>query len=193
MTDARQTLLAKAHELLPSWFTDRLAGEPARFSLLLDTRHVLVIDGVTGVRQAANGDVWIDVEMLVPFRKDGFPWGHFPVVKTAAPDRAMCSINAARVVAVGTTVTRVLEHLHAADPAQRIAPGLHRGATDIFIHPPYQFGAVGGLLTNFHLPQSTLLMLVCAFAGRDLVLEAYRQAVAQAYRFYSYGDCMLLV
>ncbi|MEI7954582.1 MAG: tRNA preQ1(34) S-adenosylmethionine ribosyltransferase-isomerase QueA [Verrucomicrobiota bacterium] len=100
---------------------------------------------------------------------------------------------AARVVAVGTTVTRVLEHLHAADPAQRIAPGLHRGATDIFIHPPYQFGAVGGLLTNFHLPQSTLLMLVCAFAGRDLVLEAYRQAVAQAYRFYSYGDCMLLV
>jgi len=101
--------------------------------------------------------------------------------------------TAARVVAVGTTVTRVLEHLHTAHPAPRIAPGPHRGATDIFIHPPYQFGAVGGLLTNFHLPQSTLLMLVCAFAGRDLVLEAYRQAVAQRYRFYSYGDCMLLV
>ena len=100
---------------------------------------------------------------------------------------------AARVVAVGTTVTRVLEHLHAARPAPRIAPGAQRGATDIFIHPPYQFGAVGALLTNFHLPQSTLLMLVCAFAGRELVLEAYRQAVAQRYRFYSYGDCMLLV
>jgi len=100
---------------------------------------------------------------------------------------------AARVVAVGTTVTRVLEHLHTGDAAPRIAPGLHRGATDIFIHPPYEFGAVGALLTNFHLPQSTLLMLVCAFAGRDLVLEAYRQAVAERYRFYSYGDCMLLV
>lgn len=101
---------------------------------------------------------------------------------------------AARVVAVGTTVTRVLEHLHTAhDTTQRIAPGHHCGATDIFIYPPYAFGAVGGLLTNFHLPQSTLLMLVCAFAGRELVLEAYRQAVAQRYRFYSYGDCMLLV
>ena len=100
---------------------------------------------------------------------------------------------AARVVAVGTTVTRVLECLHASTPAPRIAPGPHCGSTDIFIHPPYQFGAVGGLLTNFHLPQSTLLMLVCAFAGRELVLEAYHQAVAQRYRFYSYGDCMLLV
>ena len=100
---------------------------------------------------------------------------------------------AARVVAVGTTVTRVLESLRTADPGLRIAPGEHRGATDIFIHPPYQFGAVGGLLTNFHLPQSTLLMLVCAYAGHELVLDAYRQAVAARYRFYSYGDCMLLI
>jgi len=100
---------------------------------------------------------------------------------------------AARVVAVGTTVTRVLESLRAADGSHRIDPGTHRGETDIFIHPPYQFGVAGGLLTNFHLPQSTLLMLVCAFAGSELVLEAYRQAVAQRYRFYSYGDCMLLL
>jgi len=100
MNDSRQTFLARARELLPSWFTDRLGGEPARFSLLLDTRHVLVIDAVTGVRQAANGDVWVDVELLIPFRKDGFPWGHFPVVKTTGSDRAACSINAARVVAV---------------------------------------------------------------------------------------------
>ncbi len=100
---------------------------------------------------------------------------------------------AARVVAVGTTVTRVLESLRAADGLHRIPPGDHRGETDIFIHPPYQFGAAGGLLTNFHLPQSTLLMLVCAFAGRGLVLDAYRQAVADHYRFYSYGDCMLLI
>ncbi len=102
-------------------------------------------------------------------------------------------INAAgRVVAVGTTVTRVLESL--AGGKQRIATDAKlSGATDIFLHPPYRFQAVDGLLTNFHLPQSTLIMLVSAFASRELVLEAYRQAVAEKYRFYSYGDCMLIV
>jgi S-adenosylmethionine:tRNA ribosyltransferase-isomerase len=66
-------------------------------------------------------------------------------------------------------------------------------ATDIFIYPSYQFHAVDRLLTNFHLPRSTLLMLVAAFAGREFVLEAYREAVRQGYRFYSYGDCMLIL
>ena len=105
-------------------------------------------------------------------------------------------VNAARrVVAVGTTVTRVLEALgrQAAGSGMRLAENEHAGATDIFIYPPYEFRVVGGLLTNFHLPQSTLIMLVSAFAGRDLTLEAYRQAVAHRYRFYSYGDCMLVV
>ena len=96
--------------------------------------------------------------------------------------------TAKRVIAVGTTVTRVLESL-----GPQLPPEGHSGATDIFIHPPYRFGVIDGLLTNFHLPQSTLIMLVCAFAGRDLVMEAYRQAVEQRYRFYSYGDCMLLI
>lgn len=106
---------------------------------------------------------------------------------------AAARINAAgRAVAVGTTVTRVLESL--ADDGQRIAKDATlSGATDIFIHPPYRFQAVDALLTNFHLPQSTLIMLVSAFAGRELTLEAYRQAVAERYRFYSYGDCMLIV
>ncbi len=99
---------------------------------------------------------------------------------------------AGRVIAVGTTVTRVLEAV-AAEHAGRLPEGGASGETDIFIHPPYDFRVVGGLLTNFHLPQSTLIMLVSAFAGRELVLEAYRQAVAERYRFYSYGDCMLLV
>jgi S-adenosylmethionine:tRNA ribosyltransferase-isomerase len=67
------------------------------------------------------------------------------------------------------------------------------GATDIFIHPPYQFRAVDVLLTNFHLPKSTLLMLISALAGREFVLRAYREAVEQQYRFYSYGDCMLIL
>ncbi len=96
-------------------------------------------------------------------------------------------VNAAgRVVAVGTTVTRVLESI--GRPVTE-----RRGETDIFIHPQYEFGVVGGQLTNFHLPQSTLIMLVCAFAGKELVMEAYRQAVGERYRFFSYGDCMLLV
>jgi S-adenosylmethionine:tRNA ribosyltransferase-isomerase len=101
--------------------------------------------------------------------------------------------TASRVVAVGTTVTRVLESLGGLEAGKRIEEKAHVGETDIFIHPPYNFRVVGGLLTNFHLPQSTLIMLVSAFAGKELVLEAYRKAVEERYRFYSYGDCMLLV
>ena len=106
-------------------------------------------------------------------------------------------INAAgRVVAVGTTVTRVLEHLggsRIADCGLRIEEAVHRGETDIFIYPPHEFRVVDALLTNFHLPESTLIMLVSALAGREAVLAAYREAVRERYRFYSYGDCMLVV
>lgn len=102
--------------------------------------------------------------------------------------------QAERVVAVGTTVTRVLEHLgKRAEAGRRLTEALQQGETDIFIYPPYRFRVVGGLLTNFHLPESTLIMLVSAFAGRELVMEAYREAVRERYRFYSYGDCMLLL
>lgn len=105
------------------------------------------------------------------------------------PAATVSAIQACRrVVAVGTTVVRVLETC-ARDGALRAGSG----ATDIFIHPPYRFRAVDALLTNFHLPKSTLLMLASAFAGRDLVLEAYREAVRERYRFFSYGDCMLIV
>jgi S-adenosylmethionine:tRNA ribosyltransferase-isomerase len=100
--------------------------------------------------------------------------------------------NAGRVIAVGTTVTRVLESL-ASDTARISPDATMTGETAIFLHPPHRFKAVDGLLTNFHLPQSTLIMLVSAFAGRELTLEAYRQAVAEKYRFYSYGDCMLII
>jgi S-adenosylmethionine:tRNA ribosyltransferase-isomerase len=104
-------------------------------------------------------------------------------------------INAAnRVIAVGTTVARVLEAVAREAPnGCRVPPGGASGETDIFIYPPHQFRAIDGLLTNFHLPQSTLIMLVSALAGRDQVLNAYREAVAERYRFYSYGDCMLVM
>jgi S-adenosylmethionine:tRNA ribosyltransferase-isomerase len=92
-----------------------------------------------------------------------------------------------RIVAVGTTTTRTLEHIAA---IHRIEP--HSGSTSIFIQPGHQFQLVNALLTNFHLPKSTLLMLVSAFASRESVLAAYNHAVQQHYRFFSYGDCMFL-
>ncbi len=95
-----------------------------------------------------------------------------------------------RVVAVGTTAVRTLEYSAGKAGDGRIQPEC--GETDLFIYPGYQFRVVGALLTNFHLPRSTLLMLVCAFAGREWVMEAYKHAVEQQYRFYSYGDCMFL-
>ena len=95
-----------------------------------------------------------------------------------------------RVIAVGTTTVRALESL-TRDPAGRVQPA--SGETRLFIHPGHEFRVVTGLVTNFHLPKSSLLMLVCAFAGRDVVLEAYRAAVEMRYRFYSYGDAMLVV
>jgi S-adenosylmethionine:tRNA ribosyltransferase-isomerase len=92
-------------------------------------------------------------------------------------------------VAVGTTTTRALES--AASPAGEVKA--QSGLASLTIVPGYQFRVVDGLLTNFHLPQSSLLMLVSAFAKREFVLRAYEHAVKERYRFYSYGDCMLLI
>jgi S-adenosylmethionine:tRNA ribosyltransferase-isomerase len=88
---------------------------------------------------------------------------------------------------VGTTSVRTIE-------TAMLRGGLSptRGETNLFIYPGFHFHGTGALLTNFHLPQSSLLMLVCAFAGRELTLAAYRHAVAERYRFFSYGDCMLI-
>jgi S-adenosylmethionine:tRNA ribosyltransferase-isomerase len=94
-----------------------------------------------------------------------------------------------RIVAVGTTVVRTLETV--ADRTGLVRPG--EGETDLFVTPGYTFRAVDAMLTNFHLPRSTLLMMVSAFAGREFVLDAYRQAIAELYRFFSYGDCMLIL
>jgi S-adenosylmethionine:tRNA ribosyltransferase-isomerase len=93
-----------------------------------------------------------------------------------------------RVVAVGTTTVRTLEY--SARTSSRVQPG--SGESDLFIYPGYKFRIVGAMLTNFHLPQSTLLMLVCALGGTERVMAAYRNPVERGYRFYSYGDCMLV-
>jgi S-adenosylmethionine:tRNA ribosyltransferase-isomerase len=110
----------------------------------------------------------------------------------AAINRAVA--EGRRIVAVGTTVVRTLEAaaLEAGgEPGDKpIQP--HSGTTDIFVSPGFEFRLVGALLTNFHLPQSSLLMLVSAFAGRERILAAYRHAVEQKYRFFSYGDCVFI-
>lgn len=94
-----------------------------------------------------------------------------------------------RIIAVGSTSARTLETV--ADATGVVSPG--SGRSDLFIYPPYRFKIVSALLTNFHLPCSTLLMMVSALAGYDMIREAYREAIAQRYRFYSYGDCMLIL
>ena len=96
--------------------------------------------------------------------------------------------TAKKVLAVGTTTVRTLESVILRN--RQIVSGL--GSTNIFIYPQFEFRRIDSLLTNFHLPKSTLLMLVAAFAGREFILEAYREAVAKKYRFFSYGDCMLI-
>jgi len=97
--------------------------------------------------------------------------------------------NGKRVVAVGTTTTRTLEAVARANGGRLVAGA---GQTDLFIYPGFEFRIVSGLLTNFHLPASSLIMLVAAFAGRTAVMEAYADAIAHGYRFYSYGDAMLI-
>ena len=94
-----------------------------------------------------------------------------------------------RVIAVGTTTTKALESF--SDKEGRVKPG--ENLSSLFIYPPYRFRVIDGLITNFHLPKSTLIMLTSAFAGRDLLMMAYREAVDRKYRFYSYGDAMLII
>ncbi|PYV36513.1 MAG: tRNA preQ1(34) S-adenosylmethionine ribosyltransferase-isomerase QueA [Acidobacteria bacterium] len=116
----------------------------------------------------------------------------FEISTEAAEAINFAKSKGGRIIAVGTTVARSLESAalivqHSGDISAV------RGETDLFIYPGFQFRLVDGLLTNFHLPRSTLLMLVSAFAGRDLILQAYRRAIEGNYRFYSYGDCMLIL
>jgi S-adenosylmethionine:tRNA ribosyltransferase-isomerase len=114
----------------------------------------------------------------------------FEVSRAAAAAISGALAERRRVIAVGTTTTRTLESLQVG-PGGRVEPSA--GTTDLFIRPGHPFKVVSGLVTNFHLPQSSLLVLVSAFAGREHVLAAYRHAVEQRYRFYSYGDASLIL
>ena len=113
---------------------------------------------------------------------------YFEISQKAAEQVNLCKQKGGRIVAVGTTSVRTLETVTANG---RVIP--QSGFTDLFIYPGYQFKIVDALITNFHLPKSTLLMLVSTFASREFVLEAYQEAIKQRYRFYSYGDAMLIL
>lgn len=113
---------------------------------------------------------------------------HFNLSRETVDEIARTRENAGRIIAVGTTTVRVLEHC--ARETGSLAP--LNGSTDLFILPGYDFKVINGMITNFHLPQSTLLMLVSAFIGRETVLQAYQTAIRERYRFFSYGDVMFI-
>lgn len=114
----------------------------------------------------------------------------YEVPEATAAAIAACKARGGRVIAVGSTSVRTLETVAQLNDG-RVVPS--HGKSQIFIYPPYHFRVVDAMLTNFHLPQSTLIMMVSALAGRERILAAYEEAIAQRYRFFSYGDCMLLL
>src|SRR3989339_184019 len=119
----------------------------------------------------------------------------FHISKKTLQAIAQAKKNGKRIFAVGTTTTRVLEtaaELAAKSPSSIVHRPSSQGYTNLFIYPGYQFKMVDALVTNFHLPKTTLFILVCAFAGRDLIMKAYNEAIKEKYRFYSYGDAMLI-
>lgn len=161
------------------------------------TPQILEILAAKGV-EVARITLHVGLGTFAPLRVDRLDEVHLHRERYSIAASAAEAVNRAvregrRIVAVGTTVVRTLESATAL-AAQEAGGGLkpHSGETDIFIAPGYKFRVVDALLTNFHLPQSSLLMLVCAFAGRERVLAAYDHAVKAKYRFFSYGDCMFL-
>ena len=158
------------------------------------TQQVLESIRARGV-EIAHITLHVGLGTFQPVRVERVDAIHLHAERYTLPAETAAALNRARsegrrVIAAGTTTVRTLEHC-----AQRAGTGPlepHSGETEIFIAPGFPFRIVQGLLTNFHLPQSTLLMLVCAFGGQAQVLAAYRHAVQQGYRFFSYGDCMFL-
>jgi len=145
--------------------------------------------------EIARVTLHVGLGTFAPLRVERVDEVHLHRERYTLPEATAAALNRARaegrrIVAVGTTVVRTLEAAAQAAGDRPLEP--HAGTTEIFISPGFKFRLVGGLLTNFHLPQSSLLMLVSAFASRDRVLHAYRHAVRERYRFFSYGDCMFL-
>lgn len=136
--------------------------------------------------QIANVTLHVGLGTFQPIDREDFENHHLHYERYSISEESWHAIQSARrVIAVGTTSVRTIE--------SAAATGQRSGSTNLFIYPGYQFRRVSAVLTNFHLPRTSLLLLVCAFAGTDLTLAAYRHAVAERYRFFSYGDCMLIL
>jgi S-adenosylmethionine:tRNA ribosyltransferase-isomerase len=155
------------------------------FLARIESRGIAVVRGLLHVAPGTFRPVTVEDPRLHPLDPERFEW-----TEEAAREVNGRIARGGRVVAVGTTVARLLETV-AAPQGREVRVG--SGWTDLFILPPHRFRVVDLLLTNFHLPRSTLLMLVAAFAGREPVLRAYAEAVREGYRFYSYGDAMLVL
>jgi S-adenosylmethionine:tRNA ribosyltransferase-isomerase len=145
--------------------------------------------------EVAHVTLHVGLGTFAPLRVDRVDQVHLHRERYSISDATASALNRAvaeqrRIVAVGTTVVRTLESAALAGGSAPLAA--HSGSTGVFISPGFQFRLVSALLTNFHIPQSSLLMLVSAFAGREHVLAGYRHAIEQRYRFFSYGDCMLI-
>ncbi|MDP3938562.1 MAG: tRNA preQ1(34) S-adenosylmethionine ribosyltransferase-isomerase QueA [Deltaproteobacteria bacterium] len=156
------------------------------------TRELLERISARGV-EVARLTLHVGWGTFAPIDRDRLDAGRLHSERFALDEGAARAVNEAkaegrRVIAVGTTTARVLESV--ADSSGRVEA--QKGATDLFIRPGHRFRCMNALITNFHLPRSSLLMLVAAFAGREHVLDAYREALAQDYRFYSYGDAMFI-
>ena len=207
--DSLESWLQKAGRLPLPPYIQRAPGQDD------DERYQTVFARELGAVAAPTAGLHFDDALLSALRDQGVEFGHVTLHVGAGTFQPMrvdnilehhmhsewLNVGAAlveqvratrarggRVIAVGTTVVRALESATRDGDLQPFA-----GETQIFIFPGYRFGSVDGLLTNFHLSESTLLMLVCAFAGREFVLDAYRHAVAERYRFFSYGDAMLIL
>jgi S-adenosylmethionine:tRNA ribosyltransferase-isomerase len=132
--------------------------------------------------EIAHVTLHVGLGTFQPLRSESLDEIHLHKESMLIPPETIAAMDRAkRIIAVGTTAVRAIE----SDP--------NAAETDIFIQPGFQFRRTGAMLTNFHLPKSSLLVLVCALAGRELTLAAYRHAISQKYRFYSYGDCMLII
>ena len=172
----------------PTYYGDKVTAKPPKVQAFRDALAAAGIERTSVTLHVGPGT-------FRPITADD-PRAHdmeeewFEVSEATAAELRATRARGGRIVAVGTTSVRALESMaDATDGALTAASGWTRK----YILPPYTFRAVDALITNFHLPQSSLLMLVSAFAGRERVLAAYREAVARGYRFYSYGDCMLIV
>lgn len=188
--DPREALDRERYQTV---FADRGAAVAAPTAGLHFTAAILDALAARGIERAAL-TLEVGVGTFQPVRCEDVERHRMHAEAFRIPESTSAAVGAARgrrarIVAIGTTVVRSLEAMAAGEGTVRAGSG----RCDLFIYPGYRFQVVDAMITNFHLPRSTLLMLVSAFAGRAAVLEAYREAIREGYRFYSYGDAMLIV